>query len=86
MSEAVTVPSLTMMTSTVSEEPFTRDTHTHTHTHTQTDRQTGGQTNTHTHSVLRKIGKVAYDFANKNKLIKVLSQVQSDLQRWCCVQ
>ena len=33
MSEAVTLPSLTMMTSTVSEESLARDTHTHTHTH-----------------------------------------------------
>ena len=30
ISEAVTVPSLTMMTSTVSEESLARDTHTHT--------------------------------------------------------
>ena len=29
MSEAVTVPSLMMMTSIVSEESFARDTHTH---------------------------------------------------------
>ena len=37
-SEAVTVPSLTMMISTVSEESFARDTHTQPHvdTHTHT--------------------------------------------------
>ena len=32
MSEAVTVSSLTMMTSTVYEESLARNTHTHTHT------------------------------------------------------
>ena len=36
-SEAVTVPSLTMMTSTVSKESLARDSYTHTHTHTHTD-------------------------------------------------
>ena len=50
MFEAVTVPSLMMMTSIVSEESLARDrrmharTHTHTHTHTDT------HTHTHTHS------------------------------------
>ena len=34
MSEAVTLPSLTMMASTVSEESLARGTHTETHTHT----------------------------------------------------
>ena len=49
MFEAVIVPSLTMMTSTVSEELLARDTHARTRTHTHT--------HTHTHSfifVLRK--------------------------------
>ena len=36
MSEAVTMPSLMMMTSTFSEELLAKDTDTHTHTHTQT--------------------------------------------------
>ena len=36
MTEAVTVPSLMMMTSTVSEESLVRDTHTYTHTYTHT--------------------------------------------------
>ena len=35
MSEAVTVPGLTMMTSIVSEESLARDTHTDRHTHTE---------------------------------------------------
>ena len=34
MSEAVTVPSLMMMTSIVSKESLARDRHTDTHTHT----------------------------------------------------
>ena len=34
MSEAVTVPSLMVMTSIVSEESLARDTHAHTHPHT----------------------------------------------------
>ena len=34
MSKAVTVPSLLMMTSIVSEESLVRDTHTHARTHT----------------------------------------------------
>ena len=46
MFEAVTVPSLTMMTSTVSEKSFARDTNTDTRrdrqTHWETDRQTPG--------------------------------------------
>ena len=36
MSEVVTMPSLMMMTSILSEESLLRDTHTHTHTHTHT--------------------------------------------------
>ena len=40
MSEAVTVSSLMMMTSIVSEEWFVRDTHTQTQTQTQTQRHT----------------------------------------------
>ena len=46
MSEAVTMPSLMMMISTVSKESLARDTHTHTHTHRQADthRQTERQT------------------------------------------
>ena len=43
MSEAVTVPSLTLLTSTVSEESLARDTHTDTH------RNTHRHTDTHTH-------------------------------------
>ena len=35
LSEVVTVPSLMMVTSIVSEESLARDTHTHTHTHTR---------------------------------------------------
>ena len=46
MSEAVTMPSLKMMTSTVSKESLARD--------TQTDRQT----DTHTHTVYVKFVKV----------------------------
>ena len=55
-SEAVTVPSVTMMTSTVSEESLARDrqrdrqtdTHAHTHarTHTRTHVRTHARTNT----------------------------------------
>ena len=37
MSEAVTMPSLMMMTSIVSEESFARDTQIDTHTHTHSD-------------------------------------------------
>ena len=42
MSEAVTIPSLMMMTSIVSEESLARD--------TQTDRQTDTHAHTHTHA------------------------------------
>ena len=56
MSEAVTVPSLMMMTSTVSEESLARDTHTDRHT-PHTDRQS---------RFYLKSCKVTYDFANKN--------------------
>ena len=60
MSEAVTVPSL-MMISIVSEDSLARDTHTHTHTHTRT------RTRTHTPVVYVKMCKIAFDFfANKN--------------------
>ena len=38
MSEAVTVPSLMMMTSIVSEESLASDRHTDRHTHTQIER------------------------------------------------
>ena len=51
MSEAVIVPSLTLMTSTVSEESLARDTHTHTH---------------RLWVVYVKLFKVAYNFENKN--------------------
>ena len=44
MSEAVTVPSLMMMTLIVFEESFARDTQTDRHIHRQTDRQTDRQT------------------------------------------
>ena len=56
MSEAVTVPSLMMVTSRgsiVSEELLARDMHTHTH------RLAG--------VIYVKFYKVAYDFANKNE-------------------
>ena len=51
VTETVTVPRLTMMSSTVSEESLARDAHTHTHTHTytHTHRHTHTQTHTHTH-------------------------------------
>ena len=49
MSEAVTVPSVTMMTTTVFEELLVRDTQTHRQTYGQTDRQTHTHTHTHTH-------------------------------------
>ena len=52
MSEAVSVPCLTMMTSTVSEKSPARDTHTHAHTHI----------NTHMTHVA-----IAYDFANRKQ-------------------
>ena len=55
MSEAVTVPSLMMMTSTISEELLARNTHTHTHghtwTHTHTQMYAHRHTDTHTHSL-----------------------------------
>ena len=59
MSEAVTVPNLTMATSTVSEESLARDTHTRTH----------ARAHAHTHTlslgvVYIKMLKVAYDFKN----------------------
>ena len=57
MSEAVTVLSLTMMTSTVSEESPARDTRTHARTPTHT------HTHTHTHTRSRFYVKVC--FANK---------------------
>ena len=44
MSEAVTVPSLTMMTSTVSEESLEGGTHTDTHTYTYTYTDSGSST------------------------------------------
>ena len=54
MFEAVTMPSLTMMTSTVPEESLVRDTHIHTHTcthtHTDTDTDTDTDTYIHTHT------------------------------------
>ena len=50
MSEAVTVPSLMMMTAIVSEESLARDTHTRTlaHTHTHTHSHTLAHSHTHT--------------------------------------
>ena len=62
MSEAVTVPNFTMMTSNVSEESLARETHTQTHklTHKQT-----GPTNRHTQTRSRFYVKVY--FANKKK-------------------
>ena len=55
MSEAVTEPSLTMMTTTQGITWEGR-THRHTHTHTHTHRDSG----------LSSKLKFAYDFANKN--------------------
>ena len=49
ISEAVTVPSLMMLTSIVSEESLARGTHTHTHTH-NTHTLTHTHTHTHTHN------------------------------------
>ena len=54
MSEAVTVPSLMMMTSTDSEESLARDRH--------TDRQTDRQTDTCTHT--HRLGVVYVKFTN----------------------
>ena len=48
MSEAVTVPSLMMMTPIASDESLAMDTHTHTHTYTHTHTHT--RTHTHTHT------------------------------------
>ena len=65
VSEAVTMPSLIVMASTVSDESLARDTHAdkyiigferpvnregYIRVHRQTDRQTDRQTNTHTHT------------------------------------
>ena len=64
MSEAVTVPTLMVMTSTVSEESRVRDI-----PYIHTDRQAERERETHTHtdsgSSMLKFA-VAYDFANKN--------------------
>ena len=53
MSDAVTVPSLMMMISIVSEDSLARDTHTHTHTHTPV-------------VYVKVCRKIAYDFVNTN--------------------
>ena len=58
MPEAVTVPSLTMMTSTVSKESLTRDTQIHTDTYA------------HDFGTTLKFA-VAYDFVNKKERITV---------------
>ena len=65
MSEAITVPNLAMMASTISEESCARDTHARTHAHTHT--------HTYKHSRILgvlyvRIFKVAYDFKNKNQI------------------
>ena len=84
MSGAVTVPSLTMMTSVVSEESLARDTHTllttqhthnhNTHTHTHTEQTPTHTENTHRPWVIYvNIFKVAYDFENKK--VNIFSQV-----------
>ena len=57
MSQAITVPSLIIMTLIVSEESLARDRH--------TDRQTHIHTNTGLVSI--KIFQVDYDFENKKK-------------------
>ena len=70
MSEAVTLPSLMMMTLIVSEELLARDRH----TDRQTDRQTDRHTHTHTLGVVLhfKIPKVAYNFENKTCVLATL--------------
>ena len=65
MSESVTVPSLMMMTSIVSEESLARDTHTHTRTRTHT------HVHIHAHTVASSIlnfFKVVSEFENKKML------------------
>ena len=52
MSVAVTMPSLNMMTSIVSEELLARDTHTHVCMYVHTRRDTNTLTVTHTHTDL----------------------------------
>ena len=50
VTEVVIVPSLTMMTSTVSEESLVRDTHTHTHAHAHAHAHAHTHTHTRTHA------------------------------------
>ena len=78
MSDAVTVQSLTIVTSTIAEESFARDTHTHihththTHTHTRTHARTHVRTHTHTHRVHTvSVLCVKVCFANKKEKINV---------------
>ena len=59
MSEAVTVPSLMLMTLIVSEESLARDRHIQTHTDRQTDRQTDTETDIHTQVHTHRL-KVVY--------------------------
>ena len=58
MPEAATVPSLTMLTLTVSDEWLARNTHTHTHTQL------------FAWSILNFFSKIVSDFDNKKKLQK----------------
>ena len=61
MSEAVTVPGLMLITSSVSKESLARDRQTDTHTHGQTDR----------HSLVYiNLFKVLRDYENKNETKK----------------
>ena len=58
MSEAVTVPSLMMTTSIISEDSLARDTHTHTHTRTH------AHTHTYIHVHARTHARTHLDFEN----------------------
>ena len=62
MPEALTVPSVMMMTSIVSEESLARGTHTHRHTHTH--RQTFA-------SSFLNCFKVVSDFENRKQAVEI---------------
>ena len=68
MSEAVTVPSLMMVTSIVSEESLLTQARTHAHMHAHTHTHTHAQTDTHTQvSSTYTFSKVVYDSEDYKK-------------------
>ena len=86
MSEAVTVPNLTMITSTVSEESLARDARTHARTHTHTHTCADGHAHTYTFawSILNFFKVISCCSVPQLNTLRVTQYVHPHLYKYKC--